>query len=161
MNCSPTLTAQEFSDLHNANCELRGILQSMEGVVNEKLKDRFEKALEQINKALENAYAQDDAAFNKNSLHYDAISAKHGFKSIWSVHEVSDLNTPFAGTATHLLYKDHWGEFEVLVPINGNTWVDLWSAAEEAIKKSTDDHHIFIEAFISGDDGILVLSTGS
>ena len=161
MNCSPTLTAKEFSDIHNAKCELNGILQAMEGVVHPNLQERFEKALALINKGLENAYKLDEEAYERKSAHYDAISTEHGFKTIWSVHEVDDLNAPFAGAATHLLYKDHWGEFEVLVPINGNTWVDLWSAAEEAIKKSTDDHHIFIEAFISGDDGILVLSTGS
>jgi len=162
MNVSPTLTAKEFSDIHNAKCELHGILQSMEGVVHPTLQERFEKALALINKGLENAYKLDEEAYETKSAHYDAISADHGFKSIWSVHEVTDLNAPFAGAATHLAYTQHWGVKPVLVPINGNTWVDLWRAAEAAIKQSGDTHHVFIEAFIpSNVTGVLVLSTGS
>jgi hypothetical protein len=162
MNCSPTLTAKEFSDIHNAKCELNGILQAMEGVVHPTLQERLEKVLEKINKALENAYKLDEEAYERKSAHYDKISEEHGFKSIWSVHEVDDLNAPFAGAATHLIYTDHWGKEPVEVPINGNTWVDLWRAAETAIKQSGDTHHVFIEAFIPGvKPGFLVLSTGS
>jgi hypothetical protein len=40
--------------------------------------------------------------------------------------------------------------------------VDLWVAAEAAIERSGDTHHVFIEAFIpSNVAGVLVLSTGS
>jgi hypothetical protein len=162
MNCSPTLTAKEFSDIHNAKCELNSILQSTEGVIHPKLQERLEKALEQINKGLANAYKLDEEAYEKKSAHYDKISEENGFTTIWSVYEVADLNAPFAGAATKLAYKDHWGKKEVVVPINGNTWVDLWRAAEAAIKQSGDTHHIFIEAFIpSNVTGVLVLSTGS
>lgn len=161
MNIAPQLTAQEFMDLHNGLCRVRNVFRSMEGVVDEKLLLRAEDAWKLIEGALKNAYAQDDAAYEKNSAHYDAISEEHGFKTIWSVYEVADLNAPFAGAATHVLYKDHWGKTEVSVPINGNTWVDLWLAAERAIEQSGDNHHIFIEAFIPGDEGVLVLSTGS
>ena len=161
MNVAPQLTAQEFKDLHNGLCEVRNVFRSMEGVVSRKLLGRAEDAWKLIDGALKNAYAQDEAVYERNSKHYDAISEEHGFKSIWCVHEVTDLNTPFAGAATHVLYKDHWGPGDVLVPIDGNTWVDLWRAADEAIKKSCDNHHIFIEAFIPGDEGVLVLSTGS
>lgn len=162
MHCAPTLTAQEFSDIHNAKCELNGILQSLDGVIHPKLQERLEKALAQINKGLENAYRLDEEAYEKKSRHYDEISVANDFKSIWSVYEVDDLNAPFAGAATHLAYKQHWGKKPVLVPINGNTWVDLWRAAEAAILESGDNHHIFIESFEpDGDSGILNLSTGS
>ena len=161
MNTSPTLTAEEFKDIHNAKCELHGILQSLEGVVHPKLQERFDKALGKINAALKNAYAQDDEAAKKKSAHYDEISAKYEFTSVWSVFEVSDLNAPLV-TATHLVYKDHWGKEPVVVPINGNTWVDLWRAADAAIEQSGDNHHIFIEGFHPGvKPGFLVLSTGS
>jgi len=162
MNVSPTLTAQEFSDIHNAKCEINSIVQSLEGIIAARLHERLQKALDLINKGLDNAYKQDEAVYERNSAHYDAISTEHGFKTIWSVHEVDDLNAPFAGAATHVLYKDHWGPGDVMVPINGNTWVDLWRAADEAISKSGDTHHVFIEAFIpSNVTGVLVLSTGS
>ena len=161
MNCSPTLTAGEFKDLHNGLCEVRAVFRSMEGVVSQNLLGRAEDAWKLIEKALANAYAADEKIAAKRDSHYNEISDKNDFKSIWSVYEVEDLNAPFAGAATHVLYKDHWGKKEVSVPINGNTWVDLWRAADTAIKQSGDNHHIFIEAFIPGDEGVLVLSTGS
>jgi hypothetical protein len=164
MNTSPTLTAKEFKDIHNAKCELHGILQSLEGVVHPKMQERFEKALKQINAALKNAYAQDDAAAKKKSAHYEAIAVANDFTSVWSVYEVDDLNAPFTGGGTHLAYEAHWGKKDIgLIPIDGNTWVDLWRAAEAAIEQSGDNHHIFIEGFTPSVTwpGVLVLSTGS
>lgn len=162
MNTAPQLTAQEFSDIHNAKCEIYSIANSLEGVISERLYARIEKAIQLLNKGLERAYEEDNAAEEKRSAHYNKISEEYGFKSIWSVYEVDDLNAPFAGAATHLAYKQHWGKKPVLVPINGNTWVDLWRAAEAAILESGDNHHIFIESFEpDGDSGILNLSTGS
>jgi len=162
MNVAPQLTAQEFKDLHNGLCEVRNVFRSMEGVVSQNLLGRAEDAWKLIEKALANAYAADEKIAAKRDSHYNEISDKNDFKTIWSVHEVSDLNAPFAGAATKLAYRDHWGASEVVVPINGNTWVDLWRAAEAAIKQSGDTHHVFIEAFIpSNVTGVLVLSTGS
>ena len=162
MNISPTLTAEEFKDLHNGLCEVRAVFRTMEGVVADKLLARAEDAWKLIERALANTYAADEKAAKARDSHYGEIGDKNNFKSIWSVYEVADLNAPFAGAATHVLYKDHWGPGDVMVPINGNTWVDLWRAADEAISKSGDNHHVFIEAFIpSNVTGVLVLSTGS
>lgn len=163
MNCSPTLTAKEFSDIHNAKCEFHAVANALEGVISERLHERLQAALDLMNKGLDNAYKQDNEAYERQSKHYDEISEKHGFKSIWSVHEVTDLNAPFAGAATHVAYENHWGDEVAPVPINGNTWVDLWRAAETAIKQSGDTHHVFIEGFTPShtQEGVLVLSTGS
>lgn len=162
MNIAPQLTSQEFSDIHNAKCELHSIANSLEGVVSERIYARIEQAIQLLNKGLKSAYEQDEAAENRRSAHYDAVSEANEFKTIWSIYEVDDLNAPFAGAATKLVYKDHWGKKEVVVPINGNTWVDLWRAAETAIMQSGDAHHVFIEGFIpSNVTGVLVLSTGS
>lgn len=161
MNCNPTLTSQEFSDIHNAKCEIHSIANSLEGVVSDRLYARLEKAIALLNKGLERAYELDDAAFEKNSVHYDEVSKQHGFKTVWSVYEVTNLYSLFEPVATHVLYKNHWGESEVLVPIKGTSWVDVWIAAEQAILNSGDMHHIFIEAFKLNDNGYFELSTGS
>lgn len=164
MHVSPTLTAEEFKDLHNAKCELHGIMQTMDGVVHPSLQTRFEKALAKINAALKHAYELDDAVIEAKSEHYNAVAAEHRFDTIWSMDEVSDLNAkhPYAG-ATHVHYSQHWGQATVLVPIEGDTWVDLWKAAEKAIQESSDNHHIFIENFKPFDNQpeFLNLSTGS
>ena len=93
--------------------------------------------------------------------------------SIWSsILEVNDftLNHPYT-EFSKIFYCDHWGgvNFQgkrvrsgkcVSSKINGTTWRHIQIAADEAIRKSGDEHHIFIEGFtIKGDK--LFLDTGS
>jgi len=164
MNIAPQLTAKEFGDLHNAKCELHGILSSMDGMIHPKLQERFEAAIAKINAALKNAYEQDEAVSERRSAHYDKVAEDNGFNTIWSVDEVDDLYMPhpFEGV-THVRYSEHWGNSDVTVPIKGNTWVDLWRSAETAINESGDNHHIFIEDFKVADyrPDFLHLTTGS
>ena len=92
--------------------------------------------------------------------------------SIWSIEEVNDLNRNHPYTEFNkIFYCNHWGgvNFEgkrvksgkrVSAKINGTTWRHIQIAADEAIRKSGDEHHIFIESFtIKGDK--LFLITGS
>ena len=69
---------------------------------------------------------------------------------------------PFVG-ATKVLYKDHWGDEAVYEEINGPRWVDLYAAADAAIARSGDGHHIFIERFVADKQQpeVLRLTTGS
>jgi hypothetical protein len=164
MQIAPQLTAEEFSDLHNAKCEIHGISETLVGVLHPDLQKRLESAVAKINAALKNAYEQDNAISEKRSAHYNKVASDHKFDTIWSVHEVDDLYMPhpFEGV-THVRYSEHWGSADVTVPIKGNTWVDLWRAAETAINESGDNHHIFIEDFEVADyrPDFLRLSTGS
>lgn len=164
MNCDVTLTADEFKQVHNALCELRSIRETLSGVIREPITDKMGSAIDSMYRGLQGAYAQDDAAAGRNSEHYEKVAFTLGFKSIWSVYEVKDLYSqhPYAG-ATEVLYKDHWGDDNVNVAIEGDTWADLYRAADLCIRDSGDDHHIFIERFIpsKADPKVLVLSTGS
>jgi hypothetical protein len=74
---------------------------------------------------------------------------------------VDDLNQPHPFAASEMIYRAHWGAKSVVVPIAGTTWLDLWRAADCAIKLSGDSHHIFIEDFQINLQGQLELSTGS
>lgn len=164
MNCSPTLTSAEFSDVHNAKCELHGILQSIEGIVHPNVQERLEKAIALLNKGLASAYEQDEAAFKTASDHFDEVSNELGVKSIWSMHEVKDMRTPHPWPDHNIVsYSQHWGNGEVKVSIDGPLWTDLWKAADAAIRMSGDNHHIFIEDFSQSKtrDFELCLSTGS
>lgn len=90
--------------------------------------------------------------------------------SIWSpIQEVNDLtlNHPYT-QFNKIFYCDHWGgvNFQgkrvrsgkcVSAKINGTT---IQIAADEAIRKSGDYHHIFIEDFTIKEDK-LFLVTGS
>jgi hypothetical protein len=161
MNVAPTLTAAEFADIHNAKCELHGVIQALDGVIHPKMQDRLMKVIALMGKGLASAYEQDDEAYKKTQAHYDEVSDRIGAKTIWAKHEVTDLTAPFTYTGAHRLrYKV--GNQCYSTPIAGTTWVDLWRAAEDLVARSGDWHHIFVEEFHATEEaGVLSLSTGS
>jgi hypothetical protein len=164
MNCSPTLTADEFKTIHNALCDMRSVYQTLQGVVREPITDKLSNAISQMELGLANAYDEDNKAFDRKSEHYQSVSEELGLKSIWSVYEVDNLSDrhPFEG-ADRVVYKDHWGEKPVQCSINGLTWAALYVAADACIRDSGDKHHVYIETFTpdSNDPRTLILSTGS
>lgn len=164
MNVSPTLTAKEFSTIHNALCEMRSVYETLQDVVREPITDKLGKAIREMEKGLANAYEEDNKAFDRKSEHYQSVSEDLGLKSIWSVYEVDNLSDrhPFEG-ADRVVYTDHWGGKPVQCSINGLTWAALYVAADACIRDSGDDHHVFIELFRPSKDDprTLILSTGS
>jgi hypothetical protein len=164
MNCSPTLTADEFKTIHNALWELDSLVERLDGVINQELYTKLYGASRTIRSGLKSAYEQDDTAFTRKNDHYTSIQEELSLRSIWSVYEVDNLSEPhpFEG-ATHVVYKDHWGGKPVSKAINGLTWAALYVAADACIRDSGDEHHVFIEQFepIKGSDFELNLSTGS
>ncbi len=153
MNCSPTLTAEEFKILHNS-------LYYLDCIGNEKVSE----LVETIRGALKGAYAQDNQAFQRKNDHYDRIRSELGLQTTWSIYEVDNLSDrhPFEG-ADRVVYRDHWGDRPVSKSINGLTWAALYLAADACIRDSGDGHHSFIEGFCpdANDPRTLILSTGS
>jgi hypothetical protein len=162
-----TLTADEFKDLHNAKCELFQVVKTVKetGMMKD-LAKQLGKIEKQIDKSLKNAYAQEDKISDSRRRVYDAIAKMHKLTTIWSMYEVSDMSAehPYKG-ATILVHKHHNGTRGIEVAIKGNRWYDLYVAADEAIIKSGDMHHCFIEGFTTDDTdeepGVIVLSVGS
>jgi hypothetical protein len=151
MNCDVTVRAEDFKTIHNTLWEMqyRGM--------------PSEQAAERIREALKDAYHQEHRAFEVKHEHFDAVRVGAGFKSIWSIYEVSDLSQPHPYTAAEICYRDHWGDGPVYETIGGSTWADLYAAADRCIQRSGDTHHIFIEAFepVAGQPHQLRLTTGS
>ena len=155
MNTAVTLSAEEFKILHNSLCELNRFSQFKE----------IEEIVERIRGvALKSAYEQDNRAFTAKHDHYRDIQKRDGFRSIWSVYEVSDLDSihPYHD-AEYVVYDNHWGDSEVVRKIEGPFWADLYRAADACIQASGDGHHAFIESFtpIKDKPGHLRLGTGS
>lgn len=94
----------------------------------------------------------------------DKIRLSKGFKSVWSIFEVTNKMNEVAfknSAPMTVVYKDHWGPQPVSVTVSKQpTWMDLWLAADQLIRASGDGHHIFIERFIR-DGHVLKLQTGS
>lgn len=159
MNCSPTLTADEFKKLHNGLCDLDTMIHQLstsEGM-------RLAVIVKTLRDSLAGAYEQDSKAFETKSELFDRTRTNLGLTSIWSIYEVDFFvaDHTFGQGKTRLVYKDHWGKEPVVVEIHGNTWASLWIAADKAIRASGDEHHVYIEQFTSSDADTLVLSTGS
>ena len=161
MNCSPTLTVEEFKKVHNALCELRSIRGRLEDVVHPALFARLNQAVSDIEGGLEGAYEQDGNSFETKSTHYNTVAEELGLTTVWSIFEVDDLNSKYSFEGVEeVVYKAHWGPKPVHVQINGLTWAALFVAANAAIRDSGDNHHTFIEHFTQSGNQ-LILSTGS
>jgi len=103
----------------------------------------------------------DETTFDQQYKVYDQVRNDLGLTAIWSIYEVADLSKPhtYSG-AKYVSYKDHWGKGIVTQAINGNTWADLYVAADRCIRDSGDVHHVFIEDFRKSGNTLL-LTTGS
>lgn len=152
MNCSPTLTAEEFKVLHNTLWELGNI----EDPVVKSLVERIRTV------ALKGAYEQDSRAFDTKNDHYTQVAEEEGFTSIWSMYEIEDLDAehPYPSD-TFVVYKDHWGTNPVHCAVYGRRWRDIYRAADNCIRLSEDGHHIFIEQLRRVNGNELILTTGS
>ena len=161
MNCDVTVTADEFTKIHNALCEFRSLQNLFDGMLHPAMTAKFNRAMVDISDGLKGAYEQDEHASVAKSTHYENVQEDLGLKSIWSMYEVDNLNAPhpFEG-AQEVLYRNHWGPKPVHVAVNGLTWAALYVAADAAIRDSGDEHHVFIEQFKQSGN-TLILSTGS
>ena len=161
-----SLNRSQWKNLHNALCAAEREASSLFAV----LKDGGEgmTALRSVREALAPAYAQDSAAFDRQWGYFDQVRSDNKFRAKWSLYDETDrgsfdLPHPYTG-ATHVVYNQHWGTTsDIEVPILGATWLDLYRAANEAIERSNDTHHIFIEFFepVPDKPGYLSLATGS
>lgn len=144
MNTLVTLTADEFSRIHNALCFANS--------------ENIEKTVEIIRAALTNAYDQERQDFDHKMDYYDRFQAANKLAAVWSIYELEE----------HGFLKDHPYPKDVAVcyqgetvPVFGSTWGDVYRAADWAIRNSGDQHHIFIEAFQLKNGNELHMTTGS
>lgn len=165
MNCSPTISSDDFKTIHNAVCNLDSVCHQLEDILKPEIYLKLAKIRNDIRHGLADAYEQDHVAFSRKSRHYDDVKAQLELRhSEWSIYEVDDLNErhPFKG-ATVVCYKDHWGNKPVSCAVNGSTWNALWVAADACIRDSGDGHHVFVERFRQSQENpeVLYLTTGS
>jgi hypothetical protein len=166
MTTGATLTPDEFKKLNNALCGIRSTQRQLQGVLNPELLKSLNDSIESIEQALANSYQRESQLFDARSSYYHGVAEQEGFDSNWSIYTVGSMfeNHPYEGVK-ELVYKTvtshlNWTDVEIRVPVEGCRWLDLWRAADAAIRQSGDCHHIFIEEF-QQDLEIVTLVTGS
>lgn len=166
MNCSPVLTASEFKQVHNGMYRLNLAIEAVEDVIHPDLLKALLQAQTEINQGLKSAYEQDSESFDSKSELYFLTQKNLGLTSVWSIYEVEHFvaDHNIGNNVCQLAYHDHWGNNgPVYVEVHGKTWADLWIAADQAIRASGDEHHVYIESFRANPEcpSQLILSTGS
>ena len=160
------ITWESYNQINNGRIELRQAIQKLKDVVHPDLLDQLVTAEQQMHQGLRPVFDEIEAEAQRWEEHVDFVEKLYGPfpNSYWSMREVPDLleHHPFEG-AWVVRYSESWSHEVHNVPIQGNKWVDLWIAANEAMRLSGDDHHIFIESLYPLDDapGVLELVTGS
>lgn len=128
--------------------------------------------------------------FHKQMDYFEDIRNSEGLNTTWSILEVddvfsivasdsnwpSDVNVlPSGKKVVYETVDNNATDAEVVLDLSdggnrstavytsfvgGDTWLDLWKAAESVITQSKT-HHKFIEDFTLNDDGTIELTTGS
>ena len=137
-----TLTPEEFSKIHNALCFARA--------------ENVEETVSTIRDALSRVYEEESRIFNSKMDHFTEVQQSEGFVSVWSDYDVVDMCSAHPYPADAVVVYDTYE-----IPVKGAAWFDVYRAADEAIRKSGDRHHIFIEKFDVKNRNELHLWTGS
>lgn len=155
------LDKDEFSKLHNFICRVSNMADRLEDIGHAEEGEKLAKEVEAIREMLKPAYDADSAKFDELHAHYREEGDGFDAQTTWSVYEVENLRAkhdyPGVKTITH---SSHWGETTPVVDIQGDTWADLYIAADQAIRLSGDLHHSFIEGFVREGETLKLL-TGS
>lgn len=94
------------------------------------------------------------------------VAERHSIEySSWGLNfkdRTIDMNQVPYPDMKELHYDGGWGDSGNVVFKKAPTYLQLWKASEKLIKKSRDEHHSFIENFVTHDvSGIYHLQTGS
>ena len=160
------VTESEFSNLHNAKCYLHQAIDRLRSTLNPDLLSNISTSLKYLDNGLSGIYDQERLAWASDQELIEKTQKELGLKrSTWSAYVPNSFDDEHTyPDITKIVYAEHFGRGVVEVPIEGNTWADLWKAADRAMVLSGDNHHVFIENFekrtINGED-VLTLVTGS
>ncbi len=137
-----TLRGEDFKIIHNTLCDLRNLVGRMEQSMIKTAE--FDRIIEGFQMGLKDAYEQDNSTFDSKMAYYGDFQRQNGLAAIWSVYELPIhgflFDHPFPSDA-FVVYKDQH------CAIYGQTWADVYRAADQCIRNSGDLHHIFIENF--------------
>ncbi len=160
-----TQVDQKFKALNTISSELFGIIQHLEGTIHPNILKKLENLKELAHITIKPELDLENKSWEDNWQALNKMQEENRFMTCWSVSSVkaSDMDgkTPKIKT---LIYES-WGETQTqeFEKPTQMTWFEFWKIANDMIKKSGDDHHIFIEALtpVKGKPGTFKIITGS
>ena len=98
---------------------------------------------------------ESDRNWEKEWDYFKSIQDKNGFKAVWSIFDKGikfDEKLPAGFEKIKAIVNScSYFNYHIELPLEGDTWLDLYKAANEAIVKS-NDFHIYIEGFVVNPD---------
>ena len=161
MKTTFSITSDQISKLHNAYWLLNTEVEELDSLLRSDKITTLRKAASMLKEAYAPLMEEKDNEWDRRNSYYDDIKQANKFKSVWSIYEVFSFQAS-SGFGNGILKYEN-----VKVPMREDTslgcitWMDMWKFAEQAIRESGDDHHMFIEKFYDRGDGVIELITGS
>lgn len=161
-----TLPQEQLQKLMDLLPHMHVLQQSLRPVVSDDIMKRITKVQDTMNEVFKPFFDAENEEFDRNYTALSKIAKKNGFQSVWSVGEAPAkvLNEKMSGKVAKLVYES-WGPTQEVVfdQPQEMTWLELWKAADQLMKQSTDSHHCFVEGFHEDEKnpGTYKLSTGS
>jgi hypothetical protein len=90
--------------------------------------------------------------WQKEFDYFCEIKNQNNFKTVWSIFDKGirfdeKLPSEFDNIKT-IIHSCAYNKFTIQVPLEGDTWLDLYKSANKAIVASNDTH-IYIEGFVT------------
>lgn len=151
------ISQEDFKKLENSYIDVNYLAKKLEGIVHPSIIKELEKIKENISSVIKEEQEKEEANFDKAYKYCSKVQDENKFNSIWSIYENTDFEAKFSKKKVQSITYDG-------VETNPNkvlTWLEMWKEADNLIKLSGDDHHIFIEDFTEVKPGHYNLSTGS
>jgi hypothetical protein len=148
---------EEIRRIDSARNHIFDLVEDLSNVI----ADKYVDELCSISSDLENAMLRfldaDHEAFKERMDYWDSVRADHKFKAVWSMYRIgNDCMAPVTkelheayNNGAPLHYEDIAVSFGELTYLNNvPTWLDFYAAADRAIFRSGDEHHLYIEDFV-------------
>lgn len=160
-----TQVDQKFKALNTISSELFGIIQHLEGTIHPNILKKLENLKELAHTTIKPKLEFENKSWEDNWQALNKMQEENGFMTCWSVSLVKAQDMQKLTPKMSKLTYTSWGETQVheFEKPTHMTWLEFWKLANEMIKKSGDDHHIFIEGITKSKEqkDAYILQTGS
>jgi len=159
-----SINREQESQLHNARCYFFQFKEKYSEIFGKEVMRDFNQAFQYFIKAHDPIREIADKRSEERFEHYEFIRQQYKLSAVWSMSEYDRLDEPVDRDIKTIKYYDVIVPVVQLRPYGKMCWIDVYTACDIAIKKSHDEHHIFIEYLHREDsdpEGQYTLSCGS